>query len=233
MAADLTLIGAFVAGVLSFFSPCVLPLIPGFLTHISAIGLSTEQKPSRLRIFLNSVAYVLGFAVVFAALGILLNTTLASVSYDVQTWLSRIGGLLIIFFGLFSMGLLNIPALQGVHKLFTPKRTSSSYLSSFIFGAAFAVGWTPCVGALLGAILTLAVAKPGIALTLLLVYSLGIGIPFLLLGAFLSQATNVIRKMGPSLEWIQRIAGALLVLLGILIFTQTLPILVSYFAYYV
>lgn len=226
---SITLIGAFVAGIISFFSPCVLPLIPGFMTHISSVGLKVGEVPSRLRIFLNTVAYVLGFAIVFATLGVLLNTALSSISYSVQLWLSRIGGLVIIFFGLFSMGLLKIPMLYGVHKLFTPKKTSSSYLSSFIFGAAFAVGWTPCVGALLGAILTLAISQPGIALSLLLVYSAGLGLPFLVLGLFLSQATAVIKKMGPSLERIQQVAGALLVLIGILMFTQTLPLIVSYF----
>ena len=117
-----------------------------------------------------------------------------SVSYQVQTWLSRLGGACIILFGVYLMGLIKIPALQREHKLHVKKMFDSMYLTSFIFGAAFAVGWTPCVGPVLGAVLSLAVMAPSTAFFLMLSYSIGLGIPFLLVGFFTNQAQSVIRK---------------------------------------
>ena len=144
---------AFVAGLASFLSPCVLPLIPGFLAYLA--GTSTTGSARRREIFINSIFFVLGFSVVFAVLGVLLNTVLELVAYDVQTWLSRVGGLVIIFFGLYLTKLIKIPWLEYNHQLTIKTKSSSKYVTSFLFGFAFAAGWTPCVGAALGAILAL------------------------------------------------------------------------------
>lgn len=218
---EIPIIFAFIAGLVSFLAPCVLPLIPGYLAYLSGTSLS-DASSRRLEIFLNSLFFVLGFSVVFATLGVLLNTLLEAIAYDIQTWLSRIGGALVIFFGLFLTGLIKIPFLEAEHKINVNYKFSSRYLTSFVFGAAFAAGWTPCVGAVLGGILGLAATQPGIAFWLLLSYSLGFGLPFLLVGLFVSSASNFISKLGPAIKYINLIFGVILILFGILIFTQNL-----------
>src|SRR3989344_6839853 len=150
---------AFIAGLVSFLSPCVLPIIPGFLAYLAGSG--TQGQINRKEVFLNSFFFVLGFSVVFAALGVLLNTLLERFAYDVQEWLARIGGLIIIFFGLYLTKLIKIPWLDRDHKMAVKIKLKSRYLTSFLFGFAFAAGWTPCVGAALGAILALAATNPG------------------------------------------------------------------------
>lgn len=218
---------AFIAGIVSFLSPCVLPLIPGYLAYLAGTSVGAEEK-KRKEIFLNSVFFVLGFGLVFAALGVLLNTLLSAIAYDVQIWLSRIGGALIILFGLYLVGLIKIPFLDREHKLNVRSKFKSRYLTSLVFGAAFAAGWTPCVGAVLGAILGLATTQPGIAFSLLLSYSVGFGLPFLLVGLFTTAAANLINRYGKWAVWVNRIFGVMLVILGILIFTQTLNRLASF-----
>ena len=222
-----TIIVSFIAGVLSFASPCVLPLSPGFLAYLS--GTSTGQQGARLKIFLNSVAFVLGFSVIFALLGVLLNTILERVSYNVQTWLSRIGGIVIILFALYILGLIKINFLEREHKLAVKKKFSITYVTSFVFGAAFAVGWTPCVSFILGSIFALAVTKPGISFILLLSYALGLGIPFLLVGLFTTQAVNIIRKSETVLKYFNIVVGILLLILGILVFTNKLNVVANWF----
>ena len=223
-----TIIVAFFAGIISFVSPCVLPLIPGFLAYLS--GTSTGQQNARLKIFLNSIAFVLGFSVIFALLGVLLNTILERVSYNVQTWLSRIGGIIIILFGLYILGLIKISFLEREHKLAVRKKFSITYITSFVFGAAFAVGWTPCVSAILGSILALAVTNSSLSFILLLSYALGLGIPFLLVGLFTAQATNLINKSAIVLKYFNITVGILLLILGILVFTNKLNIVANFFA---
>lgn len=221
-----TIILAFAAGIVSFISPCVLPLIPGFLAYLS--GTSSGEQ-ARLKIFLNSVAFVLGFSVVFALLGVLLNTILERVSYDVQTWLSRIGGAIIILFALYILGLIKISFLEREHKIAVRKKFSITYVTSFVFGAAFAVGWTPCVSAILGSILALAVAKPGLSFFLLLSYALGLGIPFLIVGIFTTQATSLINRSASFLKYFNVAVGILLLILGILVFTNKLNAVANFF----
>lgn len=173
-------------------------------------------------IFLSSVFFVLGFAVIFSVVGVLLQGVLSTVSFDVQQWLGRIGGTLIIIFGLYLLTLIRIPFLEREHK-FRVKQFRSKYLTSFIFGAAFAVGWTPCVGAILGAILSLAVTQPTSAFFLLLSYTVGLGIPFLLVGLFTNQAQTFINRHQQGFKYLDYIFGAVLIILGILVFTQELP----------
>jgi cytochrome c-type biogenesis protein len=223
---EVTLIAAFVAGVISFLSPCVLPLIPGFLAYLSGTRVA-EAKNARMKLFLNSLSYVLGFAVVFSILGVLLNTLLEGISYSVQAWLSRVGGAIIILFGLYTIGLVKLPFLEMEYKITPRKRFSATYLTSFVFGASFAVGWTPCVGAVLGSVLTLAVTQPGLSFALLLTYSIGLGIPFLLVGLFSKQALGLIKRLGPALKYFNIVVGILLVVLGILVFTQTLNVIAN------
>lgn len=222
-----TIIVAFIAGLVSFVSPCVLPLIPGFLAYLS--GTSAVQQGARLRMFLNSLAFVLGFSVVFALLGVLLNTVLERVSYAVQTWLSRIGGAIIILFALYILGLIRVGFFEREHKLAIKKKFSITYITSFVFGSAFAVGWTPCVGAILGSVFALAVTKPGLGFILLMSYALGLGIPFLLVGLFTAQAIKLISKSATILKYFNVVVGILLLILGVLVFTNKLNVIANWF----
>src|SRR3989344_9234075 len=181
-----------------------------------------QPHKRRREIFLSSVFFVLGFSVVFSLLGVLLQTALSAVSYDVKIWLGRIGGIIIIAFGLFLLGLFTPSFLQREHKFEVSRKFKSQYITSFVFGAAFAVGWTPCVSAALGAILTLAATEPSSAFLLLISYTLGIGIPFLVVGIFAGEAAALIRRARSALIWIQRVFGLLLVVLGVLIFAGEL-----------
>ena len=173
-------------------------------------------------VFLASVFFVLGFSSVFALLGVLLQTVLSNISYQVQTWLGRIGGVFIIFFGLYLLGFIKPKFLEQEHKLKVKKKFKSVYVTSFIFGAAFAVGWTPCVGAILGAVLALAITEPSTAFFLLLSYSLGLGIPFLLVGLFTNQAQNLIHKAGKWITYANYVFGVILIAIGIFVFTNQL-----------
>jgi cytochrome c-type biogenesis protein len=219
---ELSITVAFLAGLVSFLSPCVLPIIPGFLGYLAGASTDAGRAPSRWEIFLTSAYFVLGFSFVFAALGVLLNTLLESVAYDAQAWLARLGGLVVIVFGLYLTGLVRIPFLEKERRFAVKAKFSSRYLTALVFGAAFAAGWTPCVGAALGAILGLAAAAPGAAFVLLMWYALGLGAPFLVIGLFTAQAGPVIRRVSPYLKYVNAGFGLLLIVLGILVFTQNL-----------
>lgn len=183
------------------------------------------MQPTQTRdwsIFVSSVFFVLGFSLVFSVVGILLQTVLVHASLEVQTWLGRIGGIVIILFGLFLLNLFTPKFLTQTHQFATRKKFRSYYVTSFVFGAAFAVGWTPCVSAALGAILALATTQATSAFLLLFFYTLGIGIPFMVVGLFTNQAQVLIEKAGKWLMYIQYAFGVLLVVMGVLIFVGEL-----------
>src|SRR3989338_11424962 len=177
------------------------------------------------QIFYSSVFFVLGFSVVFALLGELLQTVLVTVSSTVQLWLSRIGGILIILFGIFLLDLLPFSFLQKEYK---PQiKTKIHYLTAFLFGATFAVGWTPCVGPVLGSVLTLAIVEPGSAFFLLLAYSLGLGLPFLLVGLFTNEAQRFIQHAGSWIKYLRYFFAVILIIVGVLVFTNQLVLLAN------
>lgn len=183
---------------------------------------AAEPQKRNWRIFIASIFFVLGFSIIFSAVGVLLQSILSSVATTVQVWLGRIGGAIIILFGIYLLGLIKIPFLEREHKLTVKRKFNSMYLTSFIFGAAFAVGWTPCVGAVLGAVLSLAVTQPGTAFFLMLTYSLGLGIPFLLVGLFTNQAQKIIERSERVVSVLKYVFGVILILLGILVFVNQL-----------
>ncbi|MBI5224059.1 cytochrome C biogenesis protein [Candidatus Micrarchaeota archaeon] len=230
MVEQATILFSFVAGLVSFLSPCILPLVPAYLTFLanSSINEASSSASSKTKVFLSSVFFVLGFSVVFAVLGVLLQSVLSTVAYDVRTYLSYLGGIVIIFFGILLTGIIEIPVLSSEKKIHVSK-SSNAYLGSFLFGAAFAAGWTPCVGAVLGSILTLAITNPTSAFPLMLSYSLGLGVPFLLVGIFISQATFLIKKLSPYLKWLNLLFGLVLIILGILVFTGNILYLSNLF----
>ena len=222
----ITFFSAFLGGLVSFLAPCILPIIPGFLAYLAG---SSESDTSRRReIFVNSIFFVLGFSLVFAVLGILLNTILLATAYAVKVWLSRIGGVLIIFFGLYLVRLIRIPFLEREYKPTVTRKFNSRYFTSFLFGLAFAVGWTPCVGPALGVILGLAASAPSSAFFLLLAYALGLGIPFLVVGFFTAQASAFIAHHTKLLDTLNIIFGVILLALGVLVFTQSLNLVANW-----
>jgi cytochrome c-type biogenesis protein len=230
------------AGAGSFFSPCILPIVPAFISYLSGTTLSEVQnqqqgqgpqvsvkRMTRLNIFLNTVYFVLGFSLVFAVLGVIFNSVLANAGAGFQGTLQSIGGIVIIVFGAYLLLSTRFRSLNFEKRMTNniPK-FKTSYLTSFVFGAAFASGWTPCVGPILGSTLTLAATSPGAAYNSLLAYALGLGVPFLVTGAFFSQATGLIRRMVKHLKYFNPIMGGVLIVLGVLLFTNQLSVIGSF-----
>src|SRR3712207_1925102 len=191
---------------------------------LSSPSVSLKQS-TRLNIFLNTVYFVLGFSFVFAIMGVILNSFLANIASGFQTTFQTIGGTVIIAFGGYLILSTKLRVLNFEKKMTNLPRFKTTYLTSFVFGAAFASGWTPCVGPILGTTLTLAATSPGAAYNSLLAYSLGLGLPFLITGAFFSQSTKIIRRMAMHLKYFNPLMGAILIVLGILVFTNQLSII--------
>lgn len=177
-------------------------------------------------IFLNSVFFVLGFTLVFSVLGILFQTLLSHASFTIMNDLRIAGGIMIIGFGilLVASAWYIIPFFSAEHKI-KVRRYGNSYLSSFLFGLAFALGWTPCVGAILGSIYILAATSPGLGFLLLLAYSLGLGIPFLIFGAFISKLSAFMKRIRSFLRYFSVISGLFLVAIGALVVTGYIGLL--------
>jgi cytochrome c-type biogenesis protein len=232
---EITLAVATLAGLASFVAPCILPMIPAFLAYISGSTLSElNQKGgsqtiavNRTKIILNTVFFVLGFSVVFSTLGVIINSTLTNSSAELIQGFNQVGGIIIIGFGAFLLLSSKINKLN-IEKKFIPKRSKASYPLSFVFGLAFAAGWTPCVGPILGTILTLAATTPSVAFNLLLAYSLGLGIPFVLMGVFFSRANKIIKAMSRHLKYYNLILGGFIIILGILVFTNQLAYIANF-----
>ncbi|MGB9002579.1 MAG: cytochrome c biogenesis protein CcdA [Nitrosotalea sp.] len=226
---------AVVAGLGSFLAPCILPMIPAFLAYISGTTLSELQRnngtvnlvASRLNILLNTVFFVAGFTVVFSVLGVVLNSVVSTSAGKLLADFNHIGGIIIIAFGVFMLLSSKISRLNFEKKII-PNRAKTSYPLSFVFGLAFATGWTPCIGPILGSILTLAATSPGHAFVLLLSYSIGLGIPFILMGVFFSRFTRFIKSMSKHLKYYSIIMGSLIVLLGVLVYTNQLADIASF-----
>ncbi len=226
---------AIIAGLSSFFAPCILPMVPAFLAYISGTTISDLTKSTKsgtllinkTNVVLNTIFFVLGFSIVFSVLGVAINSVFISSSNDLITNFNQIGGIIIISFGIFMILSSKIQKLNFEKKIF-PSKTGASFPLSFIFGLAFAAGWTPCVGPILGSILTLATITPGIAFNLLLSYSIGIGIPFIIMGIFISQANRFVQKISKHLKYYSVILGSFIVILGILVFFNQLAIIASF-----
>ena len=230
------IIPAFIAGILTFLAPCTLPLVPGYLGFISGVSAQDLQDPlksksARRKIFLIGFLFVVGFSFIFILLGSLFGLG-GSALAQYRIWLSRIGGIFVILFGLFMIGILRLPFLNiekniGRIKALKPGNPTSS----LIFGATFAFGWTPCVGPILGSILTLAAASAtvGQGAFLLSVFSLGLAVPFLIIAVGIGSASNYISKLSKYLNVISIVGGLFLVFLGILLFANKLGLWIAYF----
>ena len=235
---------AFIAGLASFLSPCVLPLVPIYLAQL--VGQSVFQAvedqqgsvmaaapavPPRLATFLHAAIFVFGFTISFVALGATAST-LGSFLRLHLVILRQVGGILMIIIGLHLTGLLKLPFLyQQKRFAFTPARPG--YPASFLIGVIFAIAWTPCIGPILTSILILAADAPTLqqGVWLLLVYSLGLGVPFLLLGLGLNQLSRLLKWLKPHLGKIEIATGVLMVAVGVMIFFNMLAYLNQYFTF--
>ena len=231
---DPTILIAFSAGLASFIAPCILPMIPAFLAYISGTTLTeinndqkTNFKINKINIIANTIFFVLGFSIIFSTLGVLINSILSENINQLSNSLNWIAGIIIVIFGIFMIASTKINSLNK-EKKFQIKNFKSSYPMSFVFGLAFAIAWTPCVGPILGTILTLAATTPSISFTLLLAYSIGLGIPFILIGIFFSKSTKIISSMTKHLKYYNIVLGGFIILLGILIFTNQLAYIANF-----
>jgi cytochrome c-type biogenesis protein len=248
MAVETSVLVSAFAGLGSFLSPCVLPILPGFISYLSGTtaneaknsettGITTAndggqslttRRATRLNIFLNTVYFVLGFSLVFSVLGVVLNSVLATYGNGFQHSLTSIGGIVIVAFGVYLILSTKLRTLNFEKKMTKLPRFKTSYVTSLVFGAAFAAGWTPCVGPILGSTFALAATHPAAAYNSLLAYSLGLGIPFLITGAFFSRATGLIRRMVKHLKYFNLAMGGILIVVGILLFTNRLILLSNF-----
>jgi len=229
---------SFIAGVFTFFAPCTLPLVPAFLGVISGVrqeqlGNPEEAKKVRWRVFYNAVFYVIGFSLVFIAFGVTFSALGQLIAF--KSVIQKIGGVLIVIFGLFLAGVIKVGWLSKEYQIRVPKlMQASSKLNSFLVGALFALGWSPCVGPLLGTILLLATGSGTVleGTLLLVVFSIGLAVPFLITALLVGRAFAAFGRWGTFIKVINIVAGIFLVILGVLIFTDRFEILLDIFKQY-
>lgn len=234
--ADISIIAAFAAGTISFLSPCVLPLVPGYISIVSGISLDRLQADAgndssltRIVVF-NSIFFILGFSVTFIALGAS-ATLLGAVLLSRLNILYRIAGVLIIIFGLHLIGVFKIPFLYQDKRFHNVK--PRGMMGAFVLGLAFAFGWSPCLGPILAGILTMASARESVneGMALLAVYSAGLGLPFLMTSIGLNKFLSFYSRFKQHLRKVEVVSGVLVVGIGTMILTNTLTRLNSYLTF--
>lgn len=230
MEGSVTFLAAFAAGLLSFLSPCVLPLVPaylGFITGMSLDDLKADERPrSALR---PALFFVGGFSLIFLLMGAS-ATLLGQLLFEYQTWLARIGGVLVIIFGLHLLGVLRFGALMRERRFQVANSPRGDFGAS-LAGMAFAAGWTPCIGPVLGALWTLASVRATMwgALLLLGGYSLGLAVPFLIAALATSRFLEASRRMRRAIPVLERVSGGVLIVVGILLLTGSFTMLSAWF----
>lgn len=223
---------AFLAGLLTFASPCLLPIVPAYLGYLSGSAV-TEVPTKRRTILAHAALFVLGFSLVLVGLGASLGL-IGSVAYGQTDWLRRLGGVLVIVLGLNMAGLLRIDALSREMRFDLGDRLQLGYPTSFAMGVFFSLGWTPCVGPTLGGILVLASTSTTVwqGAGLLAVYSVGLGIPFLATALVLDRASKLMLRLNRFGNLVSLASGILLIGLGVLLFTDQLQRLSSLLGYW-
>jgi len=228
-------LAAFIAGLLSFLSPCVLPLVPGYVSLISGTSVenSTGTSEQRMlgRVMMNSFMFILGFSVVFIALGAV-ATGIGQLTHEYYRYLTRIAGVVIIIFGLHLTGIWKIKALYADKRMHSVKGSSTA-LGAFLVGFAFAFGWTPCIGPILAGILTLAASEDTVikGVLLLAVYSAGLAVPFLLTSLGIDRFLIFYTRFRRHLHTVEVVSGVLLIAVGALVFTRHLTVLSGYLSF--
>jgi cytochrome c-type biogenesis protein len=218
---------AFGAGLLSFVSPCVLPLIPSYLTFVTGLGLDDLGRARRASL-VHALLFVLGFTLIFVALGAS-ATVLGRLLLAYRIWITRAGGALIVLFGLYLLGVVRVASFDRDRRIHLADKPVG-YLGSVLVGVAFGAGWTPCLGPILGAILTYTAATADLTrgLPLLLAYSLGLAIPFLLAAVAVERFLETVTRLRPYLARVSQVSGALLILVGILMMLDMFTVMGTY-----
>ena len=218
---------AFGAGLLSFLSPCVLPLIPSYVTFITGLSLEDVTK-ARKTALVHSLLFVIGFTLIFMAFGAT-ATVLGRVLLSKKLLLSRLGGALVIVFGLYLLGVLNITAFARERRVHLSNKPMG-YLGTVLVGIAFGAGWSPCIGPILGAILTFTASTADLhrGLLLLFAYSMGLAVPFLLAALAVERFLTVFQSLKRQMVWVNRISGTLLICVGVLMMTNYFTILATW-----
>lgn len=213
-------VAAFVAGLLSFTSPCVLPLVPIYLAHLAGVGVGETGLGARARVIVNAVAFVSGFSIIFVLLGATIGAADSVLSVN-RVWLVRAGGVLLVVMGLHLVGLIRIPLLDREYRFPMATRVDGAgrAATSLVIGAAFGASWTPCVGPILGAILTMAAGEEsaGDSALLLAVYAAGFAVPFLAAASAIGLSRTVIRALSGRLALINSVSGAFILALGVVL----------------
>ena len=227
-------LAVFVAGLISFLSPCVLPLVPGYVSLISGVGVEQlKLKEGELfrKVMLNSAAFILGFSIVFITLGAI-STEVGQVLAQYKSLLARIAGVVIILFGLHLTGIFQIKALLADTRLHSLKGGSSAW-GAFVIGFAFAFGWTPCVGPILGVVLTFAAAQDTVwkGIFLLAIYSAGLAVPFLLTSLGIERFLKFYNRFKFHMHALEVASGVLLIGLGILLVMGRFALISGYFSF--
>ena len=223
---------AFSAGLFSFLSPCVLPLFPSYVSFITGMSVSDLTADlsgaARRRVMLHALAFVLGFSLVFVALGASFSAA-GQFLLDYRNLIRRVGGALIVLFGLYIAGVFKLAAM-GRTMQFQIREKPAGYLGSLVVGITFAIGWTPCVGPILGAILSLAGTSETVqrGIGLLIAYSAGLGVPFLVSAVALGAFLKFFKRYRPLIPVMERAAGVILVVVGVLVFTNYYVVLNSW-----
>jgi len=217
------------AGLLSFLSPCVLPLVPIYLSYLSGSSMSGNPTSNRWHVLSHALLFVGGFTVIFIILFGLPTTILGSAFQQYKDWITRIGGGILVLFGLHTMGVITIPILNMTRRVDLGSGVNQGYARSALLGVTFAAGWTPCIGPLLGTAMTLAFTEPSRALVFIFIYAMGLAIPFLVTAALLARATGWLKRLNQHKRAVEIVSGLLMVGVGALLVTGTFSVLNNYF----
>lgn len=220
---------AFVAGALSFLSPCVLPLVPVYLGYLSGNTVTEEDRPSRWHVFSHALFFVAGFTVVFTIVFGLPATLLGAALSRYSGWIAKLGGVLVIVFGLHTLGWINIPFLNMTKQWQKDHGMAPSYVRSGLIGVAFAAGWTPCIGPLLGAVMSMSMTHPSQGVVYTLIYALGLAVPFLLTALLMTRATAFLKRLNRRAHIVQKVSGVFLVGVGALLISGQFSVLNTLF----
>jgi cytochrome c-type biogenesis protein len=222
---------ALIAGLVSFLSPCVLSLVPAYVGYLSSRAITPEGVviEQRWGTLAHGLAFVLGFSAVFVALGATASAV-GALLFDVRGLLTKVGGVIIVLFGLHTLGLIHIPFLEYDTRRNRAPDRRLGYLSSALMGVFFSAGWAPCVGPVLGAVLTLALTAEalGQGVVLLAAYSLGLGIPFLVAAAGIGRVSALLQRYRQAMRYASLATGIFLILIGVLVFSDSLQALASF-----
>jgi cytochrome c-type biogenesis protein len=225
--ASFGLLVAFSAGLLSFLSPCVLPLVPSYVSFITGLSLE-EMRSARRTALVHALLFVLGFSLIFIALGATASV-LGRVLFVARVWIARVGGALIIAFGLYLLGVFNVRVLSQDRRIHLADKPLG-YLGTVLVGIAFGAGWTPCIGPILGSILiyTSSTADLHRGLLLLTAYSAGLAIPFIVAALAIDRFLAVFARYRGAIKWVNRIGGVLLIAVGLLLVTSYFTVLAGW-----